>query len=213
LPDLSFRVEKAEPLPFAAAPQLVFKVRIRNAAADEPIHSVLLRCQVRIEPARRRYQGDEPGRLLDLFGEPSRWGQTLKSMLWAHSSVVAPPFTGEAVVDVPVPCTFDFNVAATKYFDALEDGEAPLLFLFSGTVFHAGPDGALQVAQISWSAESAFRLPVVVWKEMMEHYYPNTAWLCLRKDVFDRLHRYKRECGLPTWEQTLESLLPRNEQP
>ena len=43
---------------------------------------------------------------------------------------------------------------------------------------------------------------------MMERYYPNTAWLCLRQDVFDRLYRYKSRRGLPTWEQALEGLLP-----
>ena len=112
------------------------------------------------------------------------------------------------LVDLPVPCTFDFNVAATKYFYALEGGEAPLSLLFSGTVFHAAEDGALQVAQIPWEKEAHFRLPVPAWKGMMEHYYPNSAWLCLRKDVFDRLYRYKVGRGLPTWEQALEGHLP-----
>ncbi len=41
----------------------------------------------------------------------------------------------------------------------------------------------------------------------MEHYYPNNAWLCLRKDVFDRLYEYKMHGGIPTWEQALEGLL------
>ena len=142
-----------------------------------------------------------------MFGEPQRWGQTLKSLLWAHCSVVVPGFSGSTVVDVPVPCTFDFNVATAKYFDALQGGEVPLLLLFSGTVFFAGPDGALQVAQVPWSAESPFRLPVAVWKEMMEHYYPNSAWLRLRRDVFDRLNQYKMRRGIPTWEQAFESLM------
>ena len=43
---------------------------------------------------------------------------------------------------------------------------------------------------------------------MMDIYYPNTAWLCLRRDVFERLHQYKVENAIPTWEQTFESLLP-----
>jgi len=98
-------------------------------------------------------------------------------------------------------------VAATKYFYALEEGEVPLLFLFSGTIFYAADDGALQVAQISWDKEAPFRLPVQVWKEMIDHYYPNSAWLRLQQDVFDRLYRYKVRRGLPTWEQALESLL------
>lgn len=117
------------------------------------------------------------------------------------------PFTDAILVDLPVPCTYDFNLAVTKYFYALEDGEIPLILLFSGTIFHEGEDGALQVVQIPWDREAAFRLPVRVWKEMMEQYYPNTAWLSLRKDVFDRLYEYKSRRGLPTWEQAIESLL------
>jgi hypothetical protein len=212
VPELTFQLDKVEPLLFAASPQLVFKVRI-TSASQEPIHTIALRCQVRIEPARRQYQGEEPARLRELFGTRERWGQTLKSMLWTHTSAIVPAFTGATVADVPVPCTFDFNIAATKYFDALQEGEVPLLLLFSGTVFFAAEDGALQVAQVPWSAEAPFRLPVAVWKEMMEHYYPNSAWLCLRKDVFDRLHRFKVDAGLPTWEQTLESLLAGRDRP
>jgi hypothetical protein len=211
MPDLTFQVEKAEPLLFAAAPHLVFKLRVAqvgNGVEPVPIHTVGLRCQVRIEPARRRYGGGEPEKLLDLFGEPPRWSQTLRSMLWTHTSVVVPAFTGSTVVDLPVPCSADFNVAAAKYFHGLEDGEVPLSLLFSGTIFYAAEDGALQVAQIPWEKEADFRLPVRVWQDMMNAYYSNTAWLYLRKDVFDRLYRYKTRRGLPTWEQTVESLLP-----
>jgi hypothetical protein len=209
MPDLNFEVERAEPVPHAASPQLNFKLRITDAAGEAAISipAVALRCQIRIEPTRRKYVDSERDRLLDLFGEPSRWGQTLKSMLWTHTSLVVPPFTGESVVDLPVPCTFDFNVAATKYFYALEGGEVPLCLLFSGTIFHADPEGSLQVSPIPWEKETLFRLPVQVWKAMMDLYYPNTAWLCLRQDVFDQLYLYKTRLGLPTWEQALERLL------
>ena len=108
-----------------------------------------------------------------------------------------------------MPCTYDFNVAAAKYFHALRDGEVPLLLLFSGTVFYRGEGGALQIAPVPWSKEAAFRLPVRVWKEMMERHYPNSAVLRLRRDVFDRLHRFKVERGLPTFDQAMEALLER----
>ena len=217
MPKLDFQVVAAEPLPFTAAPLLIFKLRITHAAANQTtvasIHSIALRCQIRIEPARRRYGVQEQERLRDLFGEPARWGQTLRSTLWTHTNVTVPPFTDQIVVDLPVPCTFDFNVAAAKYFYALEDGVVPLCLLFSGTVFYEAEDGALQVAQIPWEKEATFELPVQVWKEMMDHYYPNSVWLCLRKDVFDRLYQYKSRHSLPTWEQALESLLPAMESP
>ncbi len=51
-------------------------------------------------------------------------------------------------------------------------------------------------------------MPVQVWRDMMEAYYPNGAWLCLHQDAFDRLYQYKVRHGIPTWEQVLENLLP-----
>ena len=211
MPDLSFEVTGVEAPTFAAAPLLMFKLRLANTPAAESIHTIVLRCQIQIEATRRRYNGAEQERLLDLFGEPERWRTTLRAMLWTHVSVAVSPFTGSTDVDLPVPCTYDFNVAAAKYFYGLEDGDVPLTFLFSGTIFYAADDGALQVSQISWSKEARFRLPMSVWQEMMEHYYPNSAWLRLGKDVFDRLYLYKVRRGLPTWEQALESLLAGHE--
>ena len=115
------------------------------------------------------------------------------------------------MADLSVPCTFDFNIAATKYFDGLTDGEVPICFQFSGTVFYANAGGGLQVAPISWDKETRFRLPVKVWRDMMESYYPNSAWLCLHKDAFDRLHQYKVRHGIPSWEEAIESLIPAEE--
>ena len=206
MPDLDFRVESAESVPYAASPQLALKLGITNTG-DEPIHSIMLRCQIQIEAVRRRYDAAEQPRLLDLFGEPHRWGQTLRTMLWTHISVTVPPFAGDTTVDLSVPCTFDFNVAAAKYFHALEGGEVPLCLLFNGTIFYHSDERGLQVAQVPWEKETYYRLPVEVWKRMMDHYYPDTAWLCLQRDIFDRLHRYKSENGIPTWEQTLDTLL------
>jgi uncharacterized protein DUF6084 len=208
VPDLSFQIEEAEPLRFTVAPTLLFKLRISNAVANETIHSVALRCQIQLEVTRRQYSAEDQKQLSDLFGDAERWGQTLKTMLWTHASVVAPAFQEGAVVDLPVPCTFDFNVAATKYFYGLADGDVPLCFLFSGTVFYADGSGVLQVAPIPWDKEARFRLPVKSWREMMDIYYPNTAWLCLRRDIFERLYQYKVEHGIPTWEQALERMLP-----
>ena len=208
MPELSFQIEKAEAQRFTVAPTLLFKLRMTNAVAGEVVHSVALRCQIQIEVTRRQYSVEDQTKLRDLFGESERWGQTLKTMLWTHASVVAPAFQDSAMVDLPVPCTFDFNVAATKYFHGLSDGDVPLSFLFSGTVFYADSTGALQVAPIPWDKEARFRLPIKSWQEMMDIYYPNSAWLCLRRDVFERLYQYKVANGIPTWEQALESIMP-----
>jgi len=208
MPDLSFRIEQAEAVPFAAAPLLALRLHVSNWTAEEAIHTVALRVQIQIDATRRHYSAEEQKGLLDLFGEPERWSTTLRSMLWTHASVVIPPFHGETSVELQIPCTFDFNIAATKYFHSVLEGEIPLHLMFSGSVFYADEHGALQVAPISWAKETRFMLQAQTWKDMMDFYYPNSAWLCLRRDVFERLLEYKVRHGIPTWEQALESMIP-----
>lgn len=207
MPELDFKIEGVEVARYAATPLLKFKLRVASAFAEEDIANLALHCQVYIEAARRRYGAAEEEGLLDLFGEPQRFGQTVKTMLWTHASVLIPAFRGSCAVDLPVPCTFDFNVVATKYFHALENGEVPLSFQFSGSIFYRDEDAALQVGQIPSTKEAGFRLPVKTWAEMMDHYYPNSAWLCLSRDVFEQLYQYKMRSGITTWERALESLL------
>jgi hypothetical protein len=210
MPDLSFEVVDAEVLSFAAVPSLLFKLRIENGG-EEPIRSVALNTQIRIAATQRHYDAAEQEMLLELFGEPHRWGETLRSLLWTHTVLQVQPFSGSTVVDMPVPCTYDLEVVATKYFHALDDGEVPLEFLFSGTVFYTEEGVGLQVARISWEKEAEFRLPVRLWKEMMDHYFPNSAWIRLRRDAFDRLYDYKVRMGFPTWESAVEALLRASE--
>lgn len=207
MPELEFQIEGAEAVPFTMAPLLAFKLHISNADAEQTIHSVALRCQIQIEATKRRYNEHEQERLLDLFGEPQRWSQTLRSMLWTHANIVVPPFVGSTIVDLPVPCTFDLNIAAAKYFAGLDDGEVPLCLQYSGSIFYETAEGGMQVMQIPWDRESKYRLPVSVWKQMIDLHYPNSAWLCLGREAFDRFYEYKVRHGIPTWDQALESLL------
>jgi hypothetical protein len=204
MPDLRFAIEGAEVVQHAATPQLAFKLRIGNNPNDEIIHTVALRVQIQIEALRRNYDANEQARLGDLFGEPDRWGQTLRSLLWTHVSLVVPRVTGSTLVDLSVPCTFDFNVGATKYFHGVTNGDLPLCFQFSGTAFYQGNHETLQVAPISWDKEAKYRLPVKVWKELMDSYYPNSTWLALPRETFEKLYQYKVREGIPTWEETVE---------
>lgn len=208
MPDLTFAVEGAEAVPFCVTPTIGVRLRVANRLEDR-VHAVALDCQVRIDAQRRRYDERERGRLAELFGEPQRWSQTLRSLLWAHAHVSVPPFAGATRVVLHVPCTADFSVLAAKYFDALDSGTVPVSLLFSGTVFHAGETGALTVARIPSNAEATFDLPVSVWQELLDRYYPNTAWLTLRMDAFERLQEYRASRGLLTWEQALDALLAR----
>jgi hypothetical protein len=205
MPDLDIHVEHVAPVQFAASPTISFRLRASNTPGEK-IHTAMLRCQILIEVAKRKYTAQEQRNLRDLFGEPERWSQTLRSLLWTHVSCVVPAFENDAVIDLQVPCTFDFNVGATKYFYGLDDGEVPLVFQFSGSVFYESPEGGLLVAPISWEKEARFRLPVSTWRELMDLYYPNSAWLCLRRDIFDRIYQYKVRNGIPTWEQALEEM-------
>ena len=206
MPDLQFQIEGVEVARYAATPLLHFKLRVSENNAVE-IANVNLKCQIQIEAGRRPYKPDEQFKLKDLFGESQRWNQTLRTMLWTHISILMPAFEHDCLVDLPVHCSFDFNVVATKYFHGLEEGDIPLSFQFSGSIFYRSKDGELQVGQIPWDKDIRFKLPVALWREMIEHYYPNSAWLCLNRDVFDRLYEYKLRNGLPSWERALEHAL------
>ena len=74
-------------------------------------------------------------------------------------------------------------------------------------MFYPGAAGQLQVRPISWDQEAEFRLPVAAWREMMDRHFPDSAWLRLRKDSFERLHSYRSRNALLSWEETVEALL------
>jgi hypothetical protein len=207
MPELRFEVLEARPAPHCAAPTLYFRLAARQAEPAAPIGGVALHCQIRIEPDLRPYEPEEQSRLSDLFGAPSGFGQRLQSLLWTHATVNIPPFTLGCEADLPVPCSFDFDVAATKYFAGLDGGSVPLLFLFSGSVFYRGAGGALAMDAIPWNREATFRLPVRAWRELMELYYPNSAWLRLDREVFQSLYDYKRRHCHPDFDRALASLL------
>jgi Family of unknown function (DUF6084) len=208
LPRLDFAVASAEAVQYAAAPTLAFELAI---GSDRPIRSLSLNVQLRIVPTRRGYDEDEKTRLAELFGTPDRWGETLRGFLWTNATLVVPSFTGSTRAQLTVPCTYDLEIAAAKYFHALANGDVPVELLFSGTAFYLADGGLLRTAQISWESEAQFALPVRVWKEAIENHFPGAAWIRLRRDVYDRLLAYKAGRTLPTWEAALEELLDRKD--
>lgn len=205
--DLAFSIVAAEPTRWAVAPQLALKLRVVNAHPARAIHAIALRCQVRIEAPARSYSRSEAGRLAELFGEPGRWPQTMRGLLWAQLAVNVPSFAAEALVDLPLPCGFDMHAVATKFFHALDGGIVPLTVLFAGTVFHAAPDGALTAAPIPWTREASYPLPVALWDQVIDHYYPGCAPILLERGVFERLDRHRARRGLASWDDAIESLL------
>jgi hypothetical protein len=170
------------------------------------VHGIALRCQIRIEPVKRRYSEAEGELLADLFGERSRWGDTMKPLQLAFAAQMVPSFSGSTEIELPVPFTYDFEVATSKYFHALEDGDIPLLLLFSGTIF-VKSDGGFRVEQVPWHKEAAFRLPVATWREMMDTHYPNSAWVRVRRDTLNALSRFQSERGLSNWDDVINALI------
>jgi hypothetical protein len=190
---------------YSAVPSLTLSLQI-SEATGQPVDAIALRCQIRIEPQRRRYSEAEAERLHDLFGDTSRWADTLKPLQFTTVSVMVPGFSGRTQLDLPVPFTYDLEIASTRYFSSLDDGAAPLLLLFSGTVF-ANVDGRLQVQQVPWSKEISCGLPAKVWRESVDAHFPDSAWVTMRRDTLDELMRFKTRHALPTWDATLRALL------
>jgi len=202
-PELSFSVDGAARVEHAAVPTLRFALRVTS---DAPVRSVLLDVQLQIAARRRPYDAAAHDRLFELFGPVGDWGTTLRTLLWTRATLVVPAFAESTVVSLDVPCSYDLEVAASRYLDALADGDVPLELLFSGSVFYED-EGRLQTTRLSWEKEAEYRLPVRVWKETMERYFRGTAWLRLRKDSFDRLSAFKSRNALATWDDALDALL------
>lgn len=202
--DLDFRCLGVRPATWAAAPTLLFDLQITEASGRR-VYAIGLHCQIRLDPIRRRYSPQEQDALFDLFGEPARWGRTLHPIQVATVSTLVPGFTGSTTVEVPLPCTYDTEVAAAKYFRALGNGEIPLLLLFSGSVYFPGGDG-LAVENVPWDRECGYRLPVATWRELMDAHFPGTGWLRVQTETLDALQRYRRTRMLPSWEDTFASL-------
>jgi hypothetical protein len=203
--ELSFDCTGVTPDKFAIAPAMSMSLRISEVTGQQ-IDAIALRCQLRIEPARRRYSAAEAQKLNDLFGDTERWADTLKPVQFATLSVMVPGFTGSTDIELPVPLSYDMEIGSTRYFAGLDQGEVPLLLLFSGTVFCA-VDGRLVVQQVPWSKEARYRLPVAVWRAAIDAHFPNSAWLRVSTSTLDELQRFKASRALPTWDATISALL------
>jgi hypothetical protein len=205
--ELTFGCTGASAPRYAATPTLTFELTVTESTGVR-VHAIALRCQIRIEPHRRRYSAAEAQRLHDLFGDPSRWADTVKPIQLATVSTMVPTFTALTEIEVQVPCTYDLEVASARYLYGLDDGTIPLLLLFSGTVFLASGDGdGFSVELVPWSSEASYRLPVSVWQEVVDIHFPGSAWLRCGRETLDALAEFKAARALPTWDATLSALL------
>jgi Family of unknown function (DUF6084) len=203
--ELTFGCTDAAPERYAATPTLAFTLTITESSGVR-VHAIALRCQIRIEPHRRGYSEDEARRLHDLFGDRSRWAETVKPIQLATVTTMVPSFTAVTEVGLPVPCTYDLEVASARYLRGLDDGTVPLLMLFSGTVFVADGPG-YSVELVPWSSEASYRMPVSVWQDVVDEHFPGSAWLRCSRETLDALSDFKARNALPTWDATLAALL------
>ena len=203
--DLIFGCTGATAERYAATPTLTFALTITERSGVR-VHAIALRCQIRIEPHRRRYSAAEAQRLHDLFGDPSRWAETVKPIQLATVTTMVPTFTAVTETDLTVPVTYDLEVTSARYLHGLDDGTIPLLLLFSGTVFVATGEG-FSVELVPWSSEATYRMPVSIWRELADAHFPNSAWLRCSRETLDELSAFKAKRALPTWDATLEALL------
>lgn len=205
-PQPEFEVLGARPLRYAAAPTLIVDLQISEPSGRQ-VYMMALTIQLMLEPARRGYDDAAREQLTGLFGARERWAVTTRSLVWTRLDLVVPAFTGSTTVAVPVPCGYDLEIAAAKYLDALADGEVPLALHFNGMVYYANEQGGLQMVLVPWSSSIDYRMPVRVWRETIEHYYPNTGWLTLRSQTLRSLERERVRRALPTYDACIEQLL------
>ncbi|HXU73544.1 MAG TPA: DUF6084 family protein [Polyangia bacterium] len=205
LVDLGFRVVGARAQPHAAQPTIVLTLAVEERRGLE-LEGLALSCSVRIEPQRRGYSVDEERRLIDLYGDVSRWSTTMRPVPWIETSLFAPAFDGQAEIAMTLPCSYDLEVSAAKYFSALTDGDAALRLLFRGTAFVRGEHG-LEMTPLPWDREATWRLPVALWREAVDACFPDAGWLRLRKETIGALLAFKGRHALPSWDGVITTLL------
>jgi hypothetical protein len=202
---LAVTVLDARPSAQTGAPGITFRVRIESMSGAR-VHAVALRAHVRIEPRGRRYTKEEEDRLYELFGDVSQWDRTLRGVTWAHATLVVPSFEHQIDVDLPVGCTYDLEVASAKYLHAIREGDVPLLFLFSGTIFGASQSG-LSVEPVPWDLDAPFRMPARVWQSAMDGFFPGEGWIRLQRATIDRLQAFRGRQAVVTWDEAIDRLL------
>jgi hypothetical protein len=205
-PGLRLTIAGVRAIPHAAAPTLSFTLRVDDDS-DREVFMAGLSVQIQIEPAKRTYDPESKAKLTELFGDPHRWTTTAQRMHWTSQSVLLGSFTGSTTAQIEVLCNYDIELAAAKYFHSVTDGEIPLAFHFNGSVYYSSDNGRLQVVQVPWDTSADFKLPLSVWKEMIDSYYPFRGWVPVHRDTLDALQRRKARLGAPTLDAAIIELL------
>jgi len=115
-------------------------------------------------------------------------------------------FTGEIETELALPCTYDLEVIGARYLHALDAGDVPLNLLFSGTIFTKGATG-FEVEQVPWACEARWALPVRVWRDMIDAFFPSSGYVRVSADVLKELAAFRARHDLISWDETMRHLL------
>ncbi len=163
----------------------------RRRPAGREVHTIALSAQIQIDPARATYDAETRARLVELFGAARALGRDDPGLPAGRAIEVLVP-ASPARRRSPSRCRarYDLEVAASKYFYSLPDGEVPLTFHFSGMVLYSGDEatgcrsrrcrGAAPRAGACRSTRGSARWP---------RYYPGGGWVRLRTRDARRLCR------------------------
>jgi hypothetical protein len=205
--DPAFTILDVAAVRHAATPTLCFDMHVSDPAGRD-VYAIALSVQIQIDPAQREYDAATRGRLVELFGAPERWSATTHSFEWARIEVLVPSFTGATSFQLQVPCTYDLEVAAAKYFYALPDGNVPLSFHYSGMVLYRDDvHGGVQVTPVPWSCSTRWRMPVAAWKNAMAEVYPGGGWIRLTPETLQDLMDRKAADGHHSFDALIGALL------
>lgn len=206
VPAPEFAVTGAAHLPFAATPTMRFQGAVTEPEGVE-VQSIALTAQVMIDPARRGYDPKTRERLAELFGPPASWAPSTSGLAWARVAATVPGFTGSAAFAIEVPCTYDLEVAAAKYFYAVCEGLIPLSFHFNGNVFYRGERGQMMIVPVSWSSTAQFSMPIATWRAMIAEHYPGGGWIRVDDETLAALNDRRGARGLSSFDACVRELL------
>ena len=207
---LSFSCPGVRTERYSLSPSLIFRVRI-DEDEGAGVHAVALTTQIRVEPRRREYSDAEAERLMDLFGERSRWADTMQPMQFATVATMVPGFGGATEVDVTVPCTTDLEVAAGRLLRSPRRGR--------GAAAAAVQRHGLRRSRRPLPATRSPASPGAPRRRTGSRSGPGRRWsACTSRTApgsagpatLDALIRYKNTHALPTWNHVMESLLTRS---
>ena len=147
-----------------------------------PIYTIALRCQINVDPARRRYDADPASDCPSCSESPSGGARRPRASCGRASTCSSRASKARPTSTSRCPAATTSRSRPPDISRGLSDGAVPLSFHLSGSVFYKTSSGELRITQVPWDIDVRYELPLAVWTDMMEHHYPE-EWLgALRRE-------------------------------